>query len=358
DFRRDHSFRIPRPDQSVKYNTPNACTGCHKEKTDQWAANAIKKWYGTKRQDHFSDAMILSSQDNINEEERSKLDAFINDLNYPALTRATVIDNLDYTTNDQYKSLFTALKDSSALVRFNALVKFRSVALQDRIGIALKHLNDTTKLVRIGAAQLSVGFDENNLNETDKANLINSRNELETMLYSNADFSTGRMQLGDYYLQNNDINTAIKHYEMALQKDSLLTPIYSNLATAYSMNGNNDMATKTLENWIKLNPTLSRPYYLRALLYFELKDNDKALADLNTAIELNPEDTRSMYNLATYYFQDKKDLSLAESYIKKALKIQPENTDYKYLLALIYRDQGKFKSGQMIMQELRANLRK
>ena len=31
DARRDHSFRVPRPDLSVKFGTPNACTGCHLE---------------------------------------------------------------------------------------------------------------------------------------------------------------------------------------------------------------------------------------------------------------------------------------------------------------------------------------
>jgi tetratricopeptide (TPR) repeat protein/nitrate/TMAO reductase-like tetraheme cytochrome c subunit len=29
DPRRDHSFRVPRPDLSVQFGTPNACTGCH-----------------------------------------------------------------------------------------------------------------------------------------------------------------------------------------------------------------------------------------------------------------------------------------------------------------------------------------
>ena len=29
DSRRDHSFRVPRPDLSVSFGTPNACTGCH-----------------------------------------------------------------------------------------------------------------------------------------------------------------------------------------------------------------------------------------------------------------------------------------------------------------------------------------
>src|SRR5262249_6680361 len=29
DVRRDHSFRVPRPDLSLKYGTPNACNQCH-----------------------------------------------------------------------------------------------------------------------------------------------------------------------------------------------------------------------------------------------------------------------------------------------------------------------------------------
>src|SRR4030095_5926749 len=49
DPRRDHSFRVPRPDQSILYGTPNACTGCHSDQSDIWASNAIIKWYGPQR---------------------------------------------------------------------------------------------------------------------------------------------------------------------------------------------------------------------------------------------------------------------------------------------------------------------
>ena len=38
DPRRDHSFRIPRPDLSVSRGAPDACTGCHTEQTADWAA--------------------------------------------------------------------------------------------------------------------------------------------------------------------------------------------------------------------------------------------------------------------------------------------------------------------------------
>ncbi len=37
DDRRDHSFKIPRPDLSSTFNTPNACVSCHKDKSNEWA---------------------------------------------------------------------------------------------------------------------------------------------------------------------------------------------------------------------------------------------------------------------------------------------------------------------------------
>jgi predicted CXXCH cytochrome family protein len=49
DARRDHTLRPPRPDLSVKIGTPNACTGCHRDRTAEWAAATIVKWYGPDR---------------------------------------------------------------------------------------------------------------------------------------------------------------------------------------------------------------------------------------------------------------------------------------------------------------------
>ena len=57
DFRRDHSFRVPRPDLSLKYGTPNACAGCHK-KDDKWAWEAFQKLYGAVDSIHFSEKLV------------------------------------------------------------------------------------------------------------------------------------------------------------------------------------------------------------------------------------------------------------------------------------------------------------
>lgn len=41
DWRADHSMRVPRPDLSQSLDTPNACNGCHKDKSNEWAAAAV-----------------------------------------------------------------------------------------------------------------------------------------------------------------------------------------------------------------------------------------------------------------------------------------------------------------------------
>ncbi|WP_194765990.1 tetratricopeptide repeat protein [Tamlana sp. I1] len=355
DFRRDHSFRIPRPDQSVEYGTPNACTQCHEGKSDSWAAEAVKNWYGEDHEPHFSDALLLSNHPNLSTAERAKLDAFIGDLQFPEIARASVIDNLNYATQEQYNVLFSALEDPSAMVRYSALMKFRAVSPEVKKEVLKMVLNDPIKLVRVGAAQLVNGMPLEAFPEQDRAALSKARAEYEIMLNSSADFSTGRMQLGDYYMQKNEYNQAITHYEMAMKKDSLFTPVYSNLATAYSLVADYDNALNTLEKWIKIEPKIGRPHYLKALLYFENKKDAMAVSELKLAIKLDPKDSRSMYNLATYYYQGNKDLQLAKTHISRALKVAPGNPNYEYLLALIYQNLGETDKAQSIMSRLQAN---
>jgi hypothetical protein len=58
DPRRDHSLRVPRPDLSVKLGTPDSCTGCHRDRTPRWAAEALARWYGPgPRPAHYGEAI-------------------------------------------------------------------------------------------------------------------------------------------------------------------------------------------------------------------------------------------------------------------------------------------------------------
>jgi predicted CXXCH cytochrome family protein len=335
DFRRDHSFRVPRPDQSIKYDTPNACTGCHTDKSNKWAAAWVVKWYGDQRPDHFSDHLLPASQPPYDPQTRKDVVQFINNMNYPAISRATALEYYPLVGDEtDYNMLTTALEDSAAIVRYNALTKFQIFPLEQRLGLAMEHIGDTSRQVRIGAAQLMIEQDLAQLPPSTRGSAIRAREEMETMLRSNADFPTGRLQLGDYYFRKNMIERAIKEYEMAIAMDSLLTPVYGNLATAYNMVGQNNQALAALDKLLILEPEYGRGYYLRGLLQHELGDDKSAITDLEIAISLDPFNFRAYYNLASIYLVEGSLVS-AERTINAGLRLQPNSEEGKNLRRMI-----------------------
>ncbi len=335
DFRRDHSFRVPRPDQSISYTTPNACTGCHKDKSNAWAANWIEKWYGKERDDHFSDYLLKASQPPYDDRTRDEVLRFINNLNYPAIARATALEYYPLNgVKEEFEMLLTVLKDSSALMRYNALNKFQPYPLEQKLSFALAYMEDSTKLVRIGSAQLIAEMDLSQLKPAERNKAQAARNELLTMMKTNADFPLGRLQLGDYYYKQQNIQRAILEYEMALKMDSLLTPVYSNLATAYSIIGNNKKALETLDKLILLEPSYGRAYYLRGLLYYEIGKIQLAIDNLKSSIKIDSSNYRAFYNLANLYYLSNES-SKAEAIMMRGLQLQPNAPDGNQLLQLI-----------------------
>ncbi len=114
DHRRDHSFRIPRPDQSVVYGTPNTCTGCHTDKSNPWAAKAIQKWYGPARVYHFSDDLLPGSL--LTDKSEKHLVQLLRNNFQPEIARATAVQYLgSIQTSSSADALVSALKDKKAL---------------------------------------------------------------------------------------------------------------------------------------------------------------------------------------------------------------------------------------------------
>ena len=43
---RSHTFKFISPSTTLQNGVPNPCTSCHKDRTPQWASDALKKWPG------------------------------------------------------------------------------------------------------------------------------------------------------------------------------------------------------------------------------------------------------------------------------------------------------------------------
>ena len=260
DYRRDHSFRRPRPDQSVVFGIPNACNNCHKNKSAKWAANSVDKWYGTKRAYHFSDDLIPGSQLAIkNEHHLLKLLA---DTLQPEIARATAAFYLgNYNTQNSLTALLHSVSDNKPLVRYHAvraLENFDAGFWREAVGSAL---SDKTRAVRIAAASLYHRLPDEMI-PSHARNAYQSANvENRKYLQYQTDFSVGNVMAADYALQEKDHLNAIKLYIRGLEKDSLMNYARLNLSAAYNSVGKNQEALSTLSNAVAIDPGNPRIFY-------------------------------------------------------------------------------------------------
>ncbi len=155
DTRRDHSFRVPRPDLSVELGTPNACNDCHTkpDETAQWAADAVRKWYGDKRPDdpHWAPAIAAARAATPGGAELL-LDVFERKTT-PAIVRATALDLLaNYPTSRSIEVRRESLDDSEPIIRLAAVRSLTAEAGPQLIADLADRSSDSVAAVRVAAA--------------------------------------------------------------------------------------------------------------------------------------------------------------------------------------------------------------
>lgn len=122
DGRRDHSFRVPRPDLALKLDVPDPCTQCHQGKTPQWAAGEIGKRFpkGRASESHFGELFARAGQGG-NAQTASELLAIASDHAMPAIVRASALQRLTVASGTVTPEQFERfLSDDNALVRMTA----------------------------------------------------------------------------------------------------------------------------------------------------------------------------------------------------------------------------------------------
>jgi predicted CXXCH cytochrome family protein len=340
DIRRDHSFRIPRPDQSVKYATPNACTNCHTNQNNTWAANKINTWYGPKRRPHFSDDLLPGSL--MNQASEAHLVRLLKDTSNPAIARATAAYYLrNISTEQTANALLYALSDKQAQVRYQSLKSLENFPPNIWQEAAKPCLSDPIKAVRIAAADLyhltpkAIPTDAKKAYETANAENLN-------FLESQSDFATGSSMLGDYHLQSGDAQNAILYYQRSLQKDSLLNYPRFNMATIYNSMGRNKEAIQMLKDVASIYPTNARTYYNLGLLYYEEKNIQEAIKSFDKSLKLGNTQAEIYYNYGLLLQQMGKEKE-AEKLLTTGFQLHPNAANLNYALAYYYIQKGNIE---------------
>ncbi len=334
DLRHDHSFRVPRPDLSVKYGTPNACNSCHNKKTSQWATDAIVKWYGPERKYHFADDLIPGSK--IDENSEAHLVKLLGDTTVPNIVKATAAYYLgSIPTQNSFSGLLQLLSNGDAQIRYRALRSLSNFPvgnLRENVGPLL---SDKVRAVRIAAADLYITIPEKAIPSQYSQAFAAARNELQNYLIYQADFSVGNVMIADHYLRVNDFSNAERFYVRALKKDSLMNYARLNLSTAYNAQAKNDKALEVLETAAEIDPTNDRIYYNMALLYNEMNDKKNAERSFAKAVALKTTNPRVYYNYGLLLNEIKK-FKEAETVLQKGISIDPSSVEMYYALCFVY----------------------
>ena len=344
DFRRDHSFRVPRPDLSIKYGTPNACIGCHEDKDNEWAWEQFKKNHGEPKNKHFSDLLapgLLGDEHGL-----EALQELVSDTIYPEITRASAVRGMEnYLHSNSISSLINFLNDDSPLVRGAALDVLGNIEVsQEYLINLLPLLEDKKRSVRVKVFFALSAFDELLIPEEHKETYGKVKKEFEIYLNSISDFVGGRIKRANYHLKKGDLDAAIRGYESAIELDGINNLARTTLANLYYRNGQIEEAEKAFKTIIEQEPEYGPTYYSYGLLLAEINKIPEAIEQLTIATSYMPENTRVYYNLSLLY--DKiNDLKKAESTVVKGLKQNTNSEDLLYMLAYIYsKDNQKEKA--------------
>lgn len=351
DHRRDHSFRIPRPDQSVIWETPNTCTSCHTGKSASWAATTVKKWYGPNRAYHFSDDLLPGSK--LDDKSESHLIKLVGDTTQPEIARATAVYYLGrLQTQNSVQNLLLALRDKKPLVRYHALRGLENFSPDYWIQAATPALSDNVRAVRIAAADLYHTLPPEAIPAAANAAYQAANLENKRYLHYQTDFAVGNIMLADYQLQENDNLGAIVSYIRGLEKDSLMNYARLNLSAAYNRVGKNAEALKTLEEAAAIDPKNDRIYYNLALLLFEMNEVAAAMKNFQKAIQLESRNVGVYYNYGLL-LQQIGNLKEAETVLRKGFKLSPKAANINYALAYLYINQNNPQQARIHAQVLR-----
>jgi tetratricopeptide (TPR) repeat protein len=351
DFRRDHSFRIPRPDLSIKYDIPNACNDCHSDKSYKWSEDFINKNYGKERS--FNYYALLADGYFGKEGADSNLISLINTDSIPAIVKAAAISYLTSFNNPETNSVIkTMLNNAEPIIRERAIDAFDPVNPEEFISAIFPLLSDPVKMVRLAAASRLSGINREYLNDEQRNRLDIVLGEyLKTLEYT-ADFPSGKYNLGNYYSNKGDFQKAEKFYLDAVRGDKHFYPAKSNLALLYYNNGDLNKAEEIYVDLINNHPEFTEGEYYLGLLYAEQQRYSEAVTILEKATQRKHFNPRVYYNLGLIY-QYLNNNAKAEASLLKANSISPNQFDIIHALADFYIKAGDHTAAMKYAEELK-----
>ncbi len=340
DPRRDHSFRIPRPDLSAALGAPNACTGCHDGKSDQWAADTIAEWHGPDRrlEPHFGEALALGHSGAPGAE--SHLVKLAGERGQPAIVRATAIAMLaNYLGPESFETVRQGLRDEDAMIRLAALGVLNAVDPRIRVDLAFDLLDDPVRAVRLEAARVLAPVPPETLPPARRDRLEQALAEFDQSMGAIADRPESLATLANFRRDRGEDAAAEATYRKTIGIHPAFAPAYANLADLYRSRNQDDKAEEVLLQGLKVAPGNGDLHHALGLLRVRQKRYAEAVETLGRAAELNPDNARYGY-VHALSLQQTGDAGRALAVLKETHARHPHDRSVLFALATMSRESG------------------
>lgn len=295
DPRRDHGFKVPRPDLTASTGAPDACASCHGREGAEWSSAALDRWHGTGWRSRPSIAPTIHAARRGSPGAGRGLQGLVDDPAQPAIVRATALELLArYPTALADAALQRALGDDDDLVRHVAVMRLEGLPVEARTALLTPRLTDRVRAVRIEAARLLLPAAAQ-LDAAVRPAFDAAIAEYEASLRHDLSRPEARLNLGNLLLQRGDAGAAEASFKRALALDAGFVPARVNLADLYRSQGREGEADRMLREGLRTAP--SAPALREALGLSLVRQGRKgaALPEFAAAARAAPATARYAY---------------------------------------------------------------
>lgn len=288
DGRRDHSFRVPRPDLTDAIGVPNACNDCHTGEQDAaWAAEQVESWYGGDRLalPHFALSFARAREGDAGA--GPALAAIAGNSEHPAIVRATALDHLRELGAAEELLLRGTFEDPSPLVRAAGVRAFASLPAELHAQV-LPLVEDPVRAVRIEAVRVLAGLSRDNLEDRQREALDTATSEFFAAQRLRADLPEGHLELARFQLDSGNAEAAEASYLRALKLDPRARDARLELVDLVYAAGRADDAERLLREGLQRVPDDGEVLYVLGLLLAETGDREQAAEVLFEAAQRAP----------------------------------------------------------------------
>jgi Tfp pilus assembly protein PilF len=295
DPRHDHSFRVPRPDLTVQFGVPDACTGCHRDQQAPWAVAKLQQWYGRLRTDRsvWTEAFAAARAHRAGAEDL--LLRVARDRDQPGIVRATALHELPPLRGGAAaNAVRSAIADADPLLRW-AAAEVLGLAADELRAPLQPLLHDPVRAVRMAAARGLRSAGTSGWPAADVAALQAGLAEYEAAQRGSADRPEARMNLGNLELERGNAAAAEAEFRAALHLHPQFVPAFVNLADLYRAGGRESACERTLRDGLRVAPVHADLLHALGLCLVRQKKVADAIPLLAQAAVAAPEEPRHAY---------------------------------------------------------------